>query len=298
VNSVRRELIPKYFAELREYLPISGKDFERLLSAIESALAPEPMNYGHKAERLVHDDLLAGGRSVKLAVTSLLRRRYGFAMMPEYFELKIHSEGRHYAAETNLAAICNLPDSEVSGIIEIAIPALAAMNLRIEEMEMHSSLSEFDTDDVDFFEFSLRYLLDRDNADHAGNAFKRVIKVLGLPEIPSKRFDVERFPQLRASPECMEFREWLARISEWSDAEIIDRVTEFRERLARLYGTGIGKSLRIMVSCGLGFVVPPVGWALGTAQGLLENFVLEKLLRPSGAIAFIKTGYPSVFGNS
>jgi hypothetical protein len=44
--------------------------------------------------------------------------------------------------------------------------------------------------------------------------------------------------------------------------------------------------------------VPPVGWALGVAQGILEHFVLDKLLKPSGVSAFIASVYPSVFCHS
>ena len=50
-----------------------------------------------------------------------------------------------------------------------------------------------------------------------------------------------------------------------------------------------------MVSCGLGLIHPvALGIGLGAGEGLLDFFVLDRLLRPSGAIAFIASGYPSV----
>ena len=58
-----------------------------------------------------------------------------------------------YATRCNLF---HLAEDKVYGAIETAIPALASINLRIEEMQMHSSLTEFDEDDIDFFESRLR----------------------------------------------------------------------------------------------------------------------------------------------
>jgi hypothetical protein len=259
-------------------------------------LTPAPSGYGEKTEKAVQDDLRSGGSQLKLAVTALLRQQHNLAIKPEYFSLKIHDEGQYFAAETNLAKLCRLPDSEVDEIIEMAIPALATTKLRIEEMQMHSSLTEFDEDDLEFFDSMLGYLIDRDNSGAREQQFRRVIKVLDLPDIPSDRFDAQDFLELRTSSECQEFRDWLTHVAECSDAEITRQVNGFRERCARFYQTRTGKALRILVPCALGLIHPmAAGVGLGLGEGVLDYFVLDKILRPSGAIAFISSGYPSVF---
>ena len=179
VNSVRGPMLPKYFGELRRYLPLSTIDFERLIEAIHGALTPEPVNYGVMAEKIVHEDLRAAGPQLKLAVTAILRQRRGFAIKPEHFELKMRDEGGHYAAETNLTALCRMSDSEVDAIIEMAVPALAHVKLRIEEMQMHSSLTEFDEGDIELLDSTLRYLIDRDSPADRKGQFRRVITLLG-----------------------------------------------------------------------------------------------------------------------
>jgi hypothetical protein len=88
---------------------MSAGDFERLIEAIAGTITPKPVDSGVATEKLAHADLRANGPSLKLAVAALLRPRYGFAIMPEHFELKIHDEGRLYTAEANLAPLCHWP---------------------------------------------------------------------------------------------------------------------------------------------------------------------------------------------
>jgi hypothetical protein len=297
-SSIRGFILPRFLSELRDYVTISPIDYERLGDALTSALNKEPVNYGVDAEKVVRSDLSANSPSVKAAVAARLRERYYFAIRPDHFELKMHEEGWGYSAETNLNQVCHLSDEEVQDAIDMAICALGQLNLRLEEMQMHSSLTGFDEEDIQMFESRLHYLIERDNPTRQESQFERIVTLLKLPEIPltAERFDVERFLKLRTSPECLEFREWLAHTAEWSDDQILERVSSFRESFARFYSGGVGKALRIMISLGLGFASPAAAAAvLGLGQGSLDSFLLDRVLKPSGAIAFIASGYPSVF---
>ena len=298
VNALRQHgTISKYFAELRQYVELSASEFSCLTDAIATVLTPEPIGYGKESEEATRSDLRAGGQQLKLAVNAILRREYHLAIKPADFDFRIHDEGDHsFVHETNLAKLCRMSDLEVDRIVENAIPALATIKLRMEEMQMHSSLTEFDEEDLEFLDSSFSYFVGLTNPGEQQKQFARVTKLLDLPQVPSLGFDVGRFIELRTSPECLEFRSWLAGTSKWSDAEIIDQVKSFRRTFSRFYNAPTGKALRIMISAGLG-IIPPlrVGLELTLAASALDWFVVEQFLQPSGAITFIASGYPSVF---
>jgi len=220
-------------------------------------------------KRYVLNEPISSVSFSSLAPIARLRQVYGLAITSSDFILVMRDEGMHLRAETNLAALCRLTDEEVHSAVGMSMAAVAHLNLRLEEMKVHESISGFQADELGL--------------------------LLNLPEVPaSGHLNVDGFLKLRESAECADFREWLSASEEWSDREITDRVKSVRAAFARHYQGLGGKAVRLLVSTGLG-VIPLVGAAAGLVTSALDTFLLDKILRPSGAISFISSSYPSLF---
>jgi hypothetical protein len=122
-----------------------------------------------------------------------------------------------------------------------------------------------------------------------------VLTITGLPHFgahgPTKCLDAERFLEIRASPECREFRSWVRRIDSASDEEIKQQICSIRQRLGDLARSNTGKAIRVLVAAASGFL-PKVGPAVGTTLAVLDMFALEKILPVSGPITFSESTVP------
>lgn len=297
INSIRRYSVGQNLQDVTELMPtaISAKDRDRLFEAATAAFSDEPPPYGIEAQLQAKNDFLATPIVLKTAVALRLRQVYGLAITANDFILVMRDEGRHLRAETNLAELCRLTDKEVHSVVGMSMVAVAHLNLRLEEMKMHESVSGFQADELALFEARTRFLLERQNCEATDRQFRRIVSLLNLPEIPtSGQLNVDEFLKLRESADCADFREWLSASEEWSDREITDRVKSVRAAFARYYQGLGGKTVRLLVSTGLG-VIPLVGTAAGFVISALDTFLLDKILRPSGAISFISSSYPSLF---
>lgn len=295
LNHPRALSLATDFPKLRQSWPISARQFSIFEEAIHAALAPTIANYGREAEENTYRDLDANPEALKIAVASDLRRAYRFAIKPNDFDLQMRRVSHGvYHADTDLPALCHLPVEEIDERISMAMAALAELNLRIEEMRAHSSITAFDDEDLVMFENRIAFLLDRQNARDQEAAFRRVIDLLDLPEIPTGDFDAATFLRLREQSECAEFRRWLSETSDWSDGEITEHVRSLHQAVSRFYQQARGKFLRFLVSSGLGFLSTPAGLILSVG----DTFLLDRVLKPSGAVTFIASDYPSLFGES
>lgn len=288
----RQHSLDAYLSDLRQSMANSCPQFDKLEEAIRNAMAPLIHNYGQEAEESTYRDMVANPEALKIAVASQLKRSHRFAIKAKDFDLQMHPVGHAaYRAETNLHQLCRFTEQQVNGEISMAMTALAHLNLRVEEMQAHSSITGFDDDDLSMFENRIRFLLDRHNARDQEAAFQRVISLLSIPQIPTGHFDVESFLALRQSSECAEFRRWLSETADWSDREIVDHIKSLHQAGARFYQGFTGQTFRVLASIGLGIASPLVG-PLFTA---VDTFLLDKILKPSGAITFIASEYPSLF---
>ena len=106
--------------------------------------------------------------------------------------------------------------------------------------------------------------------------------------------DLCKVIEIAKSKECIEFRNWLATTDEKTDAEILEAFQSLKTRLYGLLAADSGKAVRWAVGTGLGFI-SPAGPVLGAAAGLLDAFVLDKLISKRNPIAFLERKYRSIF---
>ena len=104
---------------------------------------------------------------------------------------------------------------------------------------------------------------------------------------------MKKLLEIRNDPEALEFRAWLPDIDKLSDSEIHDRISSFRAKLGLKAQTGIGKTVRLLVTSVAG-IIPPFGWALGA----LDQFAWDRFASRSGIAAFVHESYPSIFRRS
>jgi hypothetical protein len=292
VSGFRQISFPQYMQDLYAHSTLVSADLGQLEAAIRWALAPEIRNYGVISEECTYRDIAANPEALKMAVATYLKRSRGFAIGPSDFELAMHPlERAAYRAETDLPSLCRLPEEDVYSAVGLAMTVLAQLNLRLEEMQAHNSVSGFNDDDLHLFENRIRFLLDRNNAHPTEAAFRRVADLLAIPDVPIGEFDVEKFLTLRASAECIEFRRWLSDTADWSDAEILGHVNGLHQTVARYYQGCKGKVFRVLGSIGIGLL----STAAGAVLSVLDTFILDRVLKPSGAISFIASDYKSLF---
>jgi hypothetical protein len=175
---------------------------------------------------------------------------------------------------------------------------LAGLNQRIAEMKAFDALSDFRPGDLPLFEAKLDFVISGIDPDKQLQRARRVLKLADLPDLggvgTERKLDVERLLEVRESPECRGFREWLRSIDEASDDEVVERVKSLNSRVATALKSPIGKAVRLLVGTGLG-LVPGVGTLLSTAASAIDLYLVDGLLRESGIVTFVGSSYPPLF---
>jgi len=124
------------------------------------------------------------------------------------------------------------------------------------------------------------------------------LRVLELTDIPNLlvvgRIDVESFLKIKDSNECQAFRSWLTTTDKINDEQLKRLITGFRARAASLIASPSGKTLRFAANAALG-LIPGYGMAISLAEGVVDTFLLDKLLPSSGVLSFLNNAIPSVF---
>ena len=181
-------------------------------------------------------------------------------------------------------------------IVERGLLGLGGLTQRFAEMDVFAALSGFTETDLPLVEEQLKFFL-RISAEVREKQFRRVVEIAGFPDFSSaisdKKVNVERLLEVRQSGECREFREWLPTIDDASDAEIKDRISSLRSKLGNAIQSQSGKAIRLLATTGIGIA----GLPAGIVAGVVDTFLLEKMLPNSGVVAFLSHLYPSVFEN-
>lgn len=127
--------------------------------------------------------------------------------------------------------------------------------------------------------------------------FSRVAALKGLPvpEYGSSVVDVKTLLKIRESEECRAFKQWLSGAEALSDEELRERVSGFGRRIRQAVHSTVGKTVRLVLSTGLGLIPPPVGLVAGVAFGAVDSFLLERLIPKDAVISFFSESYASLF---
>lgn len=161
-------------------------------------------------------------------------------------------------------------------------------------MNCYNTLSGFRQEDLPVFQNKLDFIVNEFSPEKLDEGFQRVLNIKGYPvfdsEFATLSLNVSKLLKAKESREWLEFRQWLDRSDSLSDKEIENLLGSLRSRLSRFINFKGSRVVRFLAVTGLG--VLPIA---GHVAGVLNSFVLNKVLPYSGPVAFINRIYPSLF---
>ena len=147
--------------------------------------------------------------------------------------------------------------------------------------------------DLHVFGSKLRYFSEL-APEHHDRALATVLALPGLPDIADAlaqgRVDMERFLEVRDSPDGRQFRRWFRSRRPGDIAALTDHWGTIRNRLGGWLATPRGKALRVVMSNGVGLLP-----GAGVVVGAIDAFLLERWLPQSQPLTFLLYSYKSIF---
>jgi hypothetical protein len=131
---------------------------------------------------------------------------------------------------------------------------------------------------------------------------QRLLRVLTLAELPepdldvSPAIDLDKLLEARDLPETQALRTWLRTVDQLDDAEIRESFRKVQEAMARAVHGRVGKVVRFAITTAVGFV--PGGNVIGAGLGVLDSFLVEKIIAEPGPYSFLSDTWPSLFAGS
>ncbi|MCE5310894.1 MAG: hypothetical protein LLG20_24900 [Acidobacteriales bacterium] len=274
----------------------SLKEIIKLKREVVDALVPWPNDAGKQAVSQLTMDLRANSPIVSSAVELAFRKEYRITGLAQPLALRVEEVAQgDFRVHTNLRTL-GFDELAAHKMVERGLLGLGGLNHRVEEMQTHAAVSGFIDGECPLFEARLGFLLKEIAPSAQWENFQRVVEIAGLPEfIPSiDRIDAVRLLEVLDTRECREFREWVGTLGKATDPEIKQRVRSLRARVGAVLHTGVGRSLRFIVSTGLG-AIHPLGTVAGAVASAVDSFLIDQILPSSGIHTFVNQMYPSIF---
>lgn len=288
-------------------LRVQGEEekVDATLAALDSGLRtelirgriPVPADYSKTVFETFYRDLTSD--LLKSAVRIELRR---IGIIPVSHHLHVDQrEDDEFAVENDLSRRYLLPDVEVHRIIESAMMAIGRLDDRIASMQAYSALTGLSEKDRALLDAKLGATADLISPTSSEQKFSRVASLKGLPvpQYGSSVVDVKTLLKIRESDESRAFKQWLSGSEALSDKELRERVSGFGGRIRQAVHSVTGKAVRFVVSNGLGIglgaISPSIGLGAGLAAGVVDAFLLERLIPKDAVISLLSESYPSLF---
>jgi len=293
-TSDRKEYIHHGLQHLHGASGLQHKQIIKLKRAIAEAIRPLPAGIRPELWFPFQNELLHNASLLRKAVEMVVRARLGLTDIP--FSFAVRQEGEDiFKVETDLHHRLNLGELEGHKLVEAGLMGIAGLSQNIMEMKAYSAISGFRDEELPLFRYKLDFLADSLSSQTKEKNFRRVVDLAGLPEFPSADgvVNVDKLLKARDSSEAREFRDWLGGVSQASDAEIRDRVASLRARIGLKLGSETGKTMRFLITAGVGLVPTAALPAIGLS--VADQFIVDRLLPRSGIAAFVNDLYISIF---
>lgn len=115
---------------------------------------------------------------------------------------------------------------------------------------------------------------------------RRTLTLTGAP-FPSQgsRINANGLIKAAGSAECLQFRKWLQTDApNKSDSEIQEQFGSWSESVRCFFGSGMGRHLKFLAFTAVGLGLSP---AAGVAMAVLDFYLLDRMLKPSGHVLFL-----------
>jgi hypothetical protein len=273
---------------------LKNRERELMEEAIMSRLERPPSDYKIQLQAQIESDVRSNTPALRVAIQKRLQQEFGEFVSA--VEIRVEeANGRIFHLITNLPAAHGFSEQKTHELLESGISAVANLNQRIAEMNAYSSITRFTEDEAPVLFGKFAGIIGPQNPEPIEQQFGRVVTVADLPHFaPNTRVDVEKLLRARESPECLEFRSWLTTLDELSDREIAQMIGGVRNKLGFLIRSGTGKILRFAATSAIG-MFPQGGLIAGPIAGALDSFLIDKVFKTSGVVAFLTKTYPSLY---
>lgn len=293
----RRAYLHACFQNVRSSRDLTFKECKRLKRDIADTLVEPIHSVRHEMEEQLFSDLRSSAPHFSTALAVDLRRSHRISVRPSDLTLKIHELGeRDFRVESNLQLVTALDELACHKATERSLLAVGGLNQRLAEMNGYSAMTDFWYRDLPVLGRKLRYLSEL-SPERQDRLLATVLALPGLPDmgeaLAQGQVDVERFLEIRDSPDGREFRRWFRSAGPDDVALLTDQWARFRNRLGAWMATPTGRAVRFLMSTGAGLVP-----GIGVAAGAIDTFVLERLFPQSQPMTFLQHSYRSIFRGS
>lgn len=292
------ELLDKDFDELRRSVELTRRQAAKLEHSIRAHLLPRVAHGKPQALEQTLAEVDSAAPHVRRAI-ELAGQRASSPADLRGLDLHIRRlvTGSH-EVKADISRCPNVTPEQVASAIKDGLGAVGSLNARIDDMRSYSALLGFQNEDLPVFGDKLDFVAHQFDPAAQVSRLSRILELGGLPDVSApdvaRGVSLERVLEVRESPECRSFRAWLWGSDVTSNEEIEEHFRGVKQRLSRFVRAPSGKALRWMASTAAG-LVPGVGIVTGAVAGLLDTFVVEKVLKDPGPLSFISRQYPSIF---
>lgn len=293
----REGTLRKELGALQGIAGLKNKDREEVEVAVWNSLVRPPQNFGQDLLQQIDAELRSNSPALKVSLLDQLRKELRDENL-DSAQLEINmeeSQPRVFFLRNSIVKDFKLTAETTQTLLSRSVTAMTNLTQRLAEMQAYSAITGFVDEEAPLLFGKLSGIISAMNPKVGEEQFRRVIEIAGVPDFkPGQRVDANKLMMIRESPECRDFRGWLSAADSLSDTEIRDATAGVKNRLAQLAGSSDGRALRFAVTTGLG-LIPAAGLALGPAAGLIDSFLIDRVLPRSGIVAFLAEKYPSVF---
>jgi hypothetical protein len=301
-NNTRLPLCSYSFSEIR--VPDEEVQFQAnlkglmpgLRQAMEASRIPTPPNFKESVFPQFFKNLLGDPAELEAAVRFDLRTR---GLKPKRITLSVEqTDVEDYRVSNNLKSECDISEEMAHKVIERSLLAIVDLQVRFAQMQVCDAVSGIREKDLPLLRAKLGAAAKLVTPTNSETQFERVAKIAGLhvPVFGHTTVDAEKLLEVRGSDECRAFRDWLVDAGSLTDKQIRDRVRALNARMAQALNSTTGKTVRVFVSTGLGFVPHTLG-LVGLGASILDTFVIDRVFRKDAVVAFLSELYPSVLHN-
>jgi hypothetical protein len=285
---------------------ISGKSLIRMKRAIADRLLPQVQEEGDATIDQFNRDMAANHPLIQRLVTSQISEHLATPIEQSDVQIRltrlsdrqVKGGTDDFRVESNLESKFGLTAESAHQLLERALMGGPGLNQRFEYMQRYKALTPFQASEAAFIDERIAVLLEQTNPNLLIDQFRRVVTLTGFPDLgdasESGQVSLERVLEIAESDECASFRQWIGGAGQLTDREIADAFGGVRAKLVGLASGAPGKLVRWVVGTGLG-TIPGAGDLIGAAAGLVDSFLVEKILPKPGPVTFLRTHYQSIF---
>lgn len=293
----RETVLRSELGALQSIAGLNNKERSSIEEAIQTSIVRPPGTYIKDLLAQIESDLRTNTPALKCSILKRLQEEIA-GSEPHNGDIPIQVEEvqeRVFYIRNTLADRFGFSAEKAHEVLEAGVTAVACLNHRLADMQAYFAITGFLESEAPLLFGKLSGIVAPLNPNLAEEQFERVIELADLPDFKQgQRVDVQKLLQARDSAECREFREWLSTVDDASDAEIKEMVASLKSKMASLAASPGGKLVRLAATTGIG-LIPGVGLLTGAAAGLVDSFLVEKVLPRSGIVAFLTETYPSLF---